>query len=75
MDEYLKLTGVSHIVMCKEGTEVLQKLSSDMRGVRESDNSEKVPYEKMVNIKAAIDNAYDKIIEVAKNDLQSDSSI
>ena len=69
-DEYLRLTGISYIVMNRDGLSIIQKLSSEINTIRHDEPEKVMNYDKIASVRSAIDRAYDNMIEVAKNDLQ-----
>ena len=70
IDEYLRLSGISHIVLCNDAIEVIKNLSNGIKNIREKPDGAKPGYDDVEAIRATVSEAYDKIIEVARRDLQ-----
>ena len=70
IDEYLRLTGISHIVLCDDAIEVIKNLSKGIKNIREKPNGSKAGYDDIEEIGNTVNGAYDRIIEVARRDLQ-----
>jgi len=71
IDVHLKYTGISHIVMCKDGTDVILNLSRVVKNDASEMNDEKLVYKKLVSMRKSVNAAYDRIVDIAKKDLRS----
>lgn len=70
MDDYMSLTGISHVVLDRNAIAQIQNLSSGFGEVHRNIKEGRLSREDAVKLKSLVDCVYDRIIEVARSDLQ-----
>ncbi|MGE3742227.1 MAG: hypothetical protein AB7I59_22265, partial [Geminicoccaceae bacterium] len=73
MDEYMRLTGISHIVLDATAVSAIANLSSGFASVHKDLEDGRISRDAMSKLKHLIDATYDRIIEIARSGLQAKS--
>jgi hypothetical protein len=73
IDNYLELTGISHIVMRDEGKEIITNMANNIKIRTEELAGKKLTYDQFQSMRKSVMAAYDNIIDVAKKDLRDDN--
>jgi thiazole synthase ThiGH ThiG subunit len=69
----LETTGISHIVLCDEAISVIKILSRKIKEINKKLIDGKGKYEDFEAMRRAFGEAYDKIIDIARRDLQDET--
>lgn len=72
-DNYLELTGVSHVVMGKEGIKIIVELANKMKIKSDDIVNKRFSYDEMQAMHKSVNEAYDKMIDAAKSDLKDEN--
>lgn len=70
IDEYIKLTGIAHIVFPEEVVSVIKDCSLKIRDINRNLHDRKGTYEYYESIRRAFDEACNRIINLARDDLK-----
>jgi hypothetical protein len=71
MDAYLGLTGVSHMSLSPAAIAIINELSVRAKQIHEQLRNGRMSYDDFLSLREAFNAAYDKIISVARSDLQA----